>query len=210
MAEGLFGRLSGRGHSPRKSFPVDAERGGVAGQAVGGAIPGAAGARHRTCRIEPARQAVWCRYLSLRGVRSAAFFFGYQIQQSHRMAEFLGAARRGGRNRDRPQPFHGPNRSALQALRRPSRPRFRRRSRTNRPALLHERRVTRISSCRDTAGSRRKRPRIIRSRVLTGTTSTQAHCRACSAHPLLRRPAAMPLIVRWIPVMTFSSVSPAR
>jgi hypothetical protein len=30
------------------------------------------------------------------------------------------------------------------------------------------------------------------------------------AYPLLRSPAAMPLIVRWIPVTTSSSVSPAR
>src|SRR5437660_9272864 len=36
------------------------------------------------------------------------------------------------------------------------------------------------------------------------------HRPAPTPYPLLRSPAARPLIVRWIPVTTFSSASPAR
>jgi hypothetical protein len=36
------------------------------------------------------------------------------------------------------------------------------------------------------------------------------HAVKIAIQPLLRRPAAMPLMVKWIPCTTFSSASPAR
>ena len=136
-------------HASGEGVRGRAERGGVAAQAVTRAISGVARARHRTRRVEPARQGVRRGHLPLRRLRPAAVRLRHQIQQRHRLAEFLGAGRAGGRDADRPQLFHDPHRGALQPLRRPSRPRLRRWPAADRAALLYERRVARLSSRRE-------------------------------------------------------------
>jgi hypothetical protein len=56
----------------------------------------------------------------------------------------------------------------------------------------------------------REPPRILRPRSRPRPIGQRFHPSPVHSYPLLRSPAARPLIVRWMPVMTSSSASPAR
>src|SRR5439155_987281 len=135
-----------------QKFRGGAERRGLAPAAEPGAVSRVTPAWHRTRRHESARQAIWRRDLSLRRLRPAAVRRRQQIQQRHRLAELLSTARGSDRDRNRPELLHEPHRGALPPLRRTSRACLRRWAGSDRAAVLHERRVARLSCWRDTAG----------------------------------------------------------
>src|SRR5665213_2235391 len=79
------------------------------------------------------------RHVCLRLLRPTALFRRHQIRFRHRLAELLPAVgERGGQDRSRSQPIHGPDRSDVRQMRRASRSRFSRRSEADRSALLHQ------------------------------------------------------------------------
>src|SRR5690606_36263525 len=103
-----------------------------------GAVLRAPQARHRVCVLEPPRQDLQSRHVSLRGLRPAAVLFGDEVRQYDRLAELLGTSRQGDRDLRRPHPLDDADRSALQPLRRTLGPRLRRRPEADGAALLHE------------------------------------------------------------------------
>src|SRR5712691_4487975 len=112
---------------------------GVAAPPDARAVPGAAQARDGACVVEPARQGIRERLLSLRGLRPAAFRLGHEVRQRHGLAELLGPPRGRGSDLDRPQALHGPHGSALPPVRGAPGSCLRRRSQADGPAVLHER-----------------------------------------------------------------------
>src|SRR5712691_7835260 len=100
----------------------------------------AAPRRHRASRDEPARPRKAPGGVRLRRLQPAAFHFGDEIRQRHRMAEFFHHDIRRVRDNDRPEALHGAYRIPLRALRRTPRPHLRRWAPTDWPALLQQRR----------------------------------------------------------------------
>ena len=66
------------------------------------------------------------------------FLVRYKIREWHRLAQFLSAIGKCGRDKDGSFVFHGAHGSALRALPRSSRSRVRRRTKADRLAVLHE------------------------------------------------------------------------
>ena len=104
-----------------------------------GAVLGAARARHRARRAQPAGRGEAPRHLPLRRLRPAPLLLGHEVRQPHRLAQLLGAAAGRGRDLDGPVSVHDPHRGPLPAVRRPPGARVRRRADADRAALLHER-----------------------------------------------------------------------
>src|SRR5438477_67329 len=108
-------------------------------------VPGAARARHRTTRREPAQSREARRHVRLRGLRSAVVFIRDEIRERNRLAKLLGAARARGGVDHRSQPGDDALRDSLRALRWTPGPRVPRWPQAKRDALLHERRRPEVS-----------------------------------------------------------------
>ena len=81
--------------SGHRDVPRHPHRRGVAREAVARAIPGAAQARHRARRHQPAERGEAARQVHLRRLRAGPVCVGHQVRERHRLAELLSAA--GGR-----------------------------------------------------------------------------------------------------------------